>query len=318
MSFRSGQRIFVTGATGFVGGNLCATLLSRGFRVRRGIRAGHALRADDVAIAPDGDWCAALDGVECIVHLAARTHATGEHSPDLLAEYRRTNVDLTTSLASAAVRAGVRRFVFMSSIKVNGERTTALPFREADPPHPEDAYGTTKLEAERALLETAQAMEVVILRAPLVYGPGVQGNFLQLMRWVASGWPLPLASIQNSRSLIFVANLVDAMIAGIRSPGAAGKTYLVRDGEDVSTPALIRALAKCLGVPARLFPFPVSMLKIGATILGAREKFDRIAGSLRVDDSAIRYELGWQPPFTLAQGLEATARDYQNRTTELR
>ena len=198
----------------------------------------------------------------------------------------------------------------MSSVKVNGESTVARPFSETDNPAPEDAYGISKREAEDALREisTLTGMEIVIVRPPLVYGPGVKGNFLRLMRLVGRGIPLPLASISNQRSLVYLGNLVDAITACIDSPAAAGKTYLVSDGKDVSTPELIRRLAAVLGRPSRLFPFPHSLLALGGAILGKRDEVARLTGSLQVDSTRIRDDLHWQPRFSLDQGLAETAR----------
>jgi len=312
---RRNQCVLVTGAAGFVGTNLGMNLRSRGFAVRRGIRAVQHLGPNDVAIGPGIDWRAVVENVDCVIHLAARAHVMRERSSEALAEYRRTNVALTSGLAEAAAQAGVRRFVFMSSIKVNGESTTDRPFSEKDVPRPEDAYGITKWEAEQALWQIAggRELEVVVLRPPLVYGPGVKGNFLSLMRLVASGWPLPFASIQNSRSFIYLGNLIDAIIACVDAPAAARKTYLVSDGEDISTPNLIRALAASLDVPPRLISCPITLLKVGADLLGKSAEMTRLAGSLQVDSSRIRDELGWRPRFTLAEGLVETAKWFKSR-----
>ncbi len=227
-------------------------------------------------------------------------------------EYHRVNVAGTERLAIMAAEAGVRRFIYASSVKVNGERTLDAPFTESEAPHPEDAYGRSKSEAEDALHRVAgfSKLEAVVVRPPLVYGPGVKGNFLRLMRLVARGVPLPLASVVNRRSLVFVGNLVDAIIACVESPAAPGNTYLVCDKEDVSTPELIRSLAAALGVRARLFPCPVALLKLGAALLGNGGEAERLTGSLQVDSTKIRRQLGWQPRHTLAHGLAATARWY--------
>ena len=206
----------------------------------------------------------------------------------------------------------MRRVVLLSSVKVNGESTAARPFTEDDAPRPEDAYGRSKLEAEQALARVARetGLEIVVLRPPLVYGPGVKGNFLRLMRLVARGMPLPLGAVRNRRSLIYVGNLADAIVAAVRAPRAAGATYLVADGEDVSTPDLVRGLAQALGVTARLPAFPLAALDLIAAVAGKRAELARLAGSLQVDSSRIRRELLWQPRYTLAQGLAETARWY--------
>lgn len=257
-----------------------------------------------------------MSEVDCVVHLAARTHVLRDTDVDMLAAYRRVNVEGTRRLAQAAARSGVRRLVFVSSIKVNGEATVDQPFTENDTPRPEDAYGISKWEAERAMSQIAAdtGMEAVVLRPPLVYGPGVKGNLLQLLRVVARGWPLPLASIRNRRSLIFVGNLVEAIMAAAASPAASGNTYLVSDGEDVSTPELVRALARALNVPARLVPCPAVLLKCAARVIGRSDAAARLTGSLQVDSSNIRRQLGWRPHATLAAGLAETARWYHSQS----
>jgi nucleoside-diphosphate-sugar epimerase len=276
--------------------------------------AGDSIAVGDIG--PTTDWRAALQGVQCVVHLAARTHVLHESAADPLAEYRRANVEATERLARQAAAAGVRRLVFMSSIKVNGEATHGRPYTETDPPRPEDAYGTSKWETERALarVATESGLEVVVLRPPLVYGPGVKGNFLRLMRLVASGTPLPFASIANRRSLVYVGNLADAVVAAADVPGAAGRTYLVADGEGVSTPDLVRAIATALGARARLLPCPPALLELGAALAGRRAEIARLTGSLQVDASAAARELGWRPRVDLERGLAATARWYHSQS----
>ena len=309
--------VLVTGAGGFVGRALCEALAATPRTVRRAVRAAPPGPEGAVAtgdVGPDTDWRAALEGVQCVVHLAARTHVLREAAADPLAEYRRVNVDGTLRLAEQARQCGARRLLFMSSVKVNGE-ATERPFTERDAPRPEDAYGVSKWEAEQALAAFAarSGMEVVVLRPPLVYGPGVKGNFLRLLDAVARGALLPLASIANRRSLIHVGNLVEAVAVAIDAPQAAGKTYLVSDGEDVSTPDLVRALAHALGVRARLLPCPPRLLRLAAAAVGQGAQMGRLTGSLQVDGSALRRELGWQPRHTLAQGLAETARWYHAR-----
>ena len=304
----------VTGATGFIGSALVAALQAHA--VRRALRqpAEDARPGDCIVgnIGPDTDWRQALAGVDCVVHLAARTHVLEEDAADPLAAYRRINVEATRNLAQQATAAGVRRFVFLSSVKVNGEATPVLPYSETDAPAPQDAYGITKHEAEEVLRDIAarSAMELVILRPPLVYGPGVKGNFLRLLRLIERGVPLPLASVDNRRSLIYIGNLVDAIVTCIAAPAAAGKTYLVSDGEDVSTSALIGKLATAMGRSPRLLPCPVALLNLGAAVLGKRAAAMRLTGSLRVDSSRIRQELGWRPRYSLDQGLNATVQWY--------
>jgi nucleoside-diphosphate-sugar epimerase len=304
---------------------LCARLAELGYTVRRSTRNPPAAAGrddfDTIATGELGahtDWSQALQGIALVFHLAARTHVLRETARDALPEYRRINVEGTRALAQAALHAGVRRMVFLSSIKVTGERTAGHPFSEDTPPQPEDAYGVSKWEAEQTLCAITHNtnLETVILRPPLVYGPGVKGNFLRLMRWVARGVPLPLASITNRRNLIYVENLVDGIIAAGASPAAAGKTYLAGDSEDVSTPGLIQAIAAALQVHPRLFPCPPALLMAGATALGKREEMRRLTGSLQIDSSKIRNELGWAPRFDLAQGLARTAQWYQKAVIE--
>jgi UDP-N-acetyl-alpha-D-quinovosamine dehydrogenase len=312
--------VLVTGASGFVGRALCDTLAASGRRVRRAVRRLDSAPAGAVAvgdIGPDTDWSAALEGVDCVVHLAARTHVLRETAPDALAAYRRTNVAGTERLARAAAARGVRRLVYLSSVKVNGERTGERPYREEDVPRPEDAYGVSKAEAERALAGIAAetSLPITVLRPPLVYGPGVKGNFLRLMRLVARGAPLPLGAIDNRRSFIYLGNLVDATVQALDAPRAAGKTYLAADGEDLSTPGLVRALASALGVKPRLVPFPLLPLRIAAALAGRGADFARLAGSLQVDNARIRRELDWRPRYTPAQGLAETARWYHAQSS---
>jgi nucleoside-diphosphate-sugar epimerase len=260
-------------------------------------------------IGPDTDWRTALEDITAVVHLAARTHVMRESAADPLAAYRDINVEGTQRLAEAAAAAGVRRFVFLSSIKVNGERTGLLPFGEADEPRPEDAYGITKLEAEQVLERIAaeSEMRVTILRPPLVYGPGVKGNFLALMGAVRKGVPLPLGLVDNRRSLVHVGNLASAIVACLDNERAAGQTFLVSDGEDLSTPELIRRLATGLATRPRLYPCPVWLLRVAGTLLGKRAQVARLTDSLQVDSARIRQMLGWTPPFTVEQGLAETA-----------
>jgi len=310
------SQVLITGANGFVSSALYPALGAAGYAVRRAVRhIGDGDRPNPETI-PIGEidgstnWTEALRDVEFVVHLAARAHVLRETAVDSLAAYRRINVEGTKRLAEQAATAGVRRLVFLSSVKVNGERTSGRPYRGDDTPRPEDAYGVSKWEAEQALraVERERRLEIAILRPPLVYGQGVKGNFLRLMKLVARGWPLPLTSVYNQRSIIYVGNLVDAIVACIREPSAAGQTYLVSDGTDVSTPELVSCIARALGVSPRLFPFPPSLLTLAATLVGKREEARRLLGSLQVDSSRIRRELGWRPRYTMEEGLAETAR----------
>jgi nucleoside-diphosphate-sugar epimerase len=314
----SQRLILVTGATGFVGTALCAALSSAGYHVRRALRTSSSARISDAVVGNiDGDtaWREALDGVDTIVHLAARTHVIDDRAEDPLAAYRRINVSGTRNLVDQAVEAGVRRLVFMSSIKVNGEETLGAPFRETDTPRPQDAYGMTKLEAEELLRarERESGLELVTLRPPLVYGPGAKGNLLRLMRLVGRGVPLPFGSIKNSRSLLGVGNLADAIMACVRSPQAAGRTYLVSDGEDLSTPALVQMLATALNAKARLVGCPVALLEAAGALTGKTAEVTRLTRSLEVDSSSIRRELAWAPPHPVARGLAEMGRWYNSQ-----
>lgn len=307
--------ILVTGATGFVGAALVARLARDKVPVRacvhrRAIEPMDGVESVRVGELGDAfDWRAALEGVAVVVHVAARAHVMHETDADPQITYRRTNVDGTLALARQAAATGVRRFVFISSVKVNGE--TGL-FRESDAPAPGDPYGISKMEAEQGLRRIADesGMEVVIIRPPLVYGPGVRANFRSLMRAVARGWPLPLGAIDNRRSLVGLDNLVDFIVTCVRHPQAANETFLVSDGDDVSTPELVRRLARAMGRPARLIPVPVWMLEAGAALLGRRAAVQRLCSSLQVDGSKARQLLGWAPPLTLEEGLRRAVREY--------
>lgn len=316
----SESTVLVTGANGFIGRGLCDVLAASGRRVRKAVRTPDPGLSDAVAVGDiglDTDWRTALEGAGGVVHLAARTHVLRETAADPLAAYRRVNVGGTERLARAAAAQGVQRLVFLSSVKVNGERTDARPYSADDAPCPEDAYGVSKLEAERALARVAAetGLEVVVLRPPLVYGPGVKGNFLRLMNLVARGVPLPLGAVDNRRSFIYTGNLAGAIVKALDAPQAAGRTYLVSDGEDVSTPDLVRGLARALGVKPRLLSLPLAALGLAATLAGKRAEFARLTGSLQVDSSRIRRELHWEPRYSLTQGLTQTARWYRNVPT---
>jgi nucleoside-diphosphate-sugar epimerase len=293
-------------------------LAERGIPVRRAIREPGAAASDvdDVVVGEidaDTDWSAALRGVDVVIHLAARTHVMRDTVPDPLAEYRRINVLATQALANAAGDAGVRRFIFLSSIKVNGEKTGERPFTERDVPRPEDDYGVSKWETEQAMQQIAAAfrMEVVILRAPLLYGPGVKGNFLKLIRAIDRELAFPLGSIRNRRSLLYVGNLIEAIILCLDQPAAAGKTYLLADDEDVSTPDLVRAIAVALGKSARLVSISPVVLKIAGVIFNRSAAMSRLLGSLQIDSSRIRDELGWRPRYGMAEGLREMAEWYR-------
>jgi nucleoside-diphosphate-sugar epimerase len=306
--------ILVTGATGFVGGALVSRLLadSPTRHLHVAVRKADVVWPEQVSVSlvgellADTDWSAALKGAKQVVHSAARVHVMSDKSADPLAEFRRVNVAGTLNLARQANAVGVRRFVFLSSVKVNGEAT--LPghaFTEHDSPAPQDPYGQSKHEAEMGLRQLAAetGMEVVIIRPTLVYGPGVKANFAALMRAVQRGWPLPLGAVQNQRSLVALDNLVDLIVTCLHHPAAANQTFLASDGQDLSTGDLVRGMARAAGVSARLWPVPVSALKVVSGALGRGATMQRLCSNLQVDISKASNLLGWVPPVCLDEGL---------------
>lgn len=313
------KRILVTGASGFVGNGLLKRLMADGAlaNVIATSRHSGSVLPKDINFIQTGDllqgteWRKALQGVTVVVHLAARVHVMNDKSSDPLAEFRRINVEGTANLARQAAAAGVRRFVFLSSIKVNGEFTqTGHPFTADDVPAPADAYGISKHEAEQALRQIASetGMEVVVIRPPLVYGRGVKANFQSMMRWLAHGVPLPLATVtENRRSLVALDNLVDLIVTCLHHPAASNQTFLVSDGEDLSTADLLRRMGSALDHPARLFHLPLCLLKLGATVVGKPGIYQRLCGSLQLDISKTRQLLGWTPPLSVDEGLQRAA-----------
>ena len=358
------MNILITGANGFIGRALCDKLIADGYHVWGAVRGTtqktalssgvEGVMVGDVG--PETDWSEALVGIDGVVHLAARVHVMRESYVDPLAAYREVNVEGTKCLAIAAANAGVKRFVYISSVKVNGESTEdksrdqgknrdqgpgvrgqgknryqvsgysgqgtegrrSVPkqsFSEKDVPEPQDPYGISKWEAEQVLKKIADetGLEVVIIRPPLVYGPGVRGNFLRLLRIVWMGIPLPLASIKNRRSLIYIGNLVDAIVNCMTNPNAAGKTYLVSDGDDVSTPELIKRIAYSMRRPAMLYFFPSKFIQLAAKFFGKFAIVDRLVSSLTVNISKIKCDLNWNPPYTMDEGLKETAEWYTKK-----
>ena len=314
-------KVLVTGASGFIGNALICRLANEGIPSHAALRK---MRSDfppgvGVSIIPDisssFNWVPLFEGVESIVHTAARVHIAHDISNNPLADFRAVNTEGTKNLALQAAKAGVKRIVFMSTIGVNGNDSGETLYTDIDQPLPHNPYAISKYEAELSLKQISDetGLEVVIIRTPLVYGPKNPGNFLTLLQMVFKGIPLPLAAIQNRRSFIFVENLVDALITCLYHPLAAGKTYLVSDGEDVSTPELIRRTASALGVPTRLFSVPVPLMKLVGELTGKSSAINRLTGSLTVDSSKIQQELGWVPPFTMEEGLGETARWFKNR-----
>jgi UDP-glucose 4-epimerase len=311
--------ILVTGASGFVGSAVLVALRARGLRLRAATRSARRRPPDDAVVVGeiDGatDWSHALGGISTVIHLAARVHVMRETASDALAEFRRVNTQGTEHLARAALAAGVRRLVYVSSIKVNGEATLGRPFTPENAPNPLDPYGVSKWEAEVLLARVAKetGLEVVVVRPPLVYGPTVRGNFLRLLQLVRSGLPLPFGAARNLRSLVFIDNLADALAFCAIHPRAPGRTFLVSDGEDLSTADLCRRLARALHRTSRLVTVPSIVLRAAAHVARRSAEYQRLFGSLQVDSTALRTELGWSPPNSVDQGLTATAAWFASR-----
>jgi nucleoside-diphosphate-sugar epimerase len=316
------MKILVTGANGFIGGAVCRKLAADGHHVvaamRERVELPPPIETRIVgSLGAETAWTAALTGIDAIVHLAGRAHIMRDHVADPEAAFRAINIEATLRLAREAARLGVRHFVFMSSVKVNGEATAGRPFAADDTPNPADAYARSKWVAEQGLSQLARAdngrFRVTVLRPPLVYGPGVRANFLTLLRAVAAGWPLPLGAVDNRRSLIFVDNLADAVAVALREPAGPFETFLPSDGEDISTPELIRRIALAMNRPARLFPLPPALLAGLGRLAGRAGAVERLTGSLQVDGGAFRQRFGWTPPTTLDQGLAATVAWFTGR-----
>lgn len=316
--------VLVTGANGFIGKQLCAELYRQGQSVRAALRLA---RADNFAlenietvsigtINGETDWTKALLGIKTVIHLAARVHVMNDKAADPLGELRKVNVEGAWNLARQASDAGVQRFIFISSIKVNGESTPlGRPYTAEDQPMPIDPYGISKREAEDVLRQLADetGMEVVIIRPPLIYGPGVKGNFHSMMSWLRKGVPLPLGAIHNKRSFVALDNLIDLIITCIDHPAAANQTFLAGDDEDLSTTELLQRLGKALGKPAKLLPMPVWALNTGAILLGKRDMAQRLCNSLQTDISKARDLLGWLPPVRVDDALKKTAEDFLHK-----
>ena len=326
------MNILVTGATGFVGQAVITELLRQEHNVVASVRKQSAdlpLKIKQVntgELSPATNWHDVVSSVEVVIHLAARVHVMDDDLSDPLTEFRRVNTEATLNLAKQAVMAGVKRFIFISSIKVNGEMTGAASpypeeegikerFTENDSFVPIDPYGLSKYEAEQGLLALAKdtGMEVVIIRPPLVYGPGVRANFASMVRWVNKGVPLPLGAVHNQRSLIALDNLVSFISHCIDHPKAANEVFLISDGEDVSTTELLQKVAKALGKKSRLIPVPVGLMTFAAKLIGKSDVANRLFGSLQVDSSKARNLLGWKPMITMDAQLKKTAEAYLNR-----
>jgi len=312
--------LLVTGASGFIGRRLCAKSAEKGCATRAAVRK--QLSPEILAgveqviigdISPDTQWHESLKGVSCVIHLAARVHIMNDDADDPLDEFRKINVNATLKLAQQAADAGVKRFIYLSSIKVNGEQTDDKQVYTADDtPNPVDPYAISKYEAEQGLQSIAATtgMDIVIIRPPLVYGPGVMANFRKMMKWLVKRAPLPLAAIQNKRSLVALDNLVDFILTCINHPAAANQIFLVGDGEDLSTTDLLRRLGNALGKPAMLFPVPVVLLKLGAVLVGKPDIAQRLCESLQIDISKAQKLLRWTPPFSVDKSLVQVAEDF--------
>jgi nucleoside-diphosphate-sugar epimerase len=308
------SNLLITGANGFVGRALISKLaLETKHFVRASVRKktiqfpSQIKAIESMDASSDTNWTDALRDIDVVVHLLARVHIMDDKAADPLKEFRNINVDVTIALAKEAARQGIKRFIFLSSVKVNGESTFDRPFTETNLAHPEDAYAISKWEAEEALRQIAKetGMEVVIIRSPLVYGPNVKANFLKMMQFVKRGVPLPLGSIQNKRSLIGIDNLVDFITTTISHPKAANQTFLISDNEDISTTDLLRRIGECLEKPARLIPISPRILSFLFKIIGRQDFGDRLLGSLQVDITKAKKLLAWSPPLTLNEGLKA-------------
>lgn len=308
------MNILLTGASGFIGRAVYTAAQDYGMGVRPVIRNEYDIFKNQAVVVQsidaDTDWSIALVGIDVVIHCAARVQVMTDSSDDAMAEFRRINVYGTLNLARQAVTAGAKRFIFVSSIKVNGETTNeGCVFCSDSVPAPQDAYGISKAEAEEGLRQIAQetGLEVVIIRPPLVYGPGVKGNFSSLMKWINQGFPLPLSGVNsNHRSLVALDNLVDLILTCVDHPQAANQTFLVSDGQDISTAELLRKIGNAMSRPARLFFLPPRLLAFAASLMGKRLISERLTGSLQVDIKNTRELLNWTPPISLEEGLRRT------------
>ncbi|MCX7086152.1 MAG: SDR family oxidoreductase [Methylococcales bacterium] len=319
-SILKNKTILITGANGFVGKALCESLAHQSYKIIAAVRKideasnkAHQIAIEEINA--DTDWTSALSGVDTVIHLAARVHVMHDIASDAQTAYRNVNVEGTLQLAKSAVKAGVKRFIFLSSIKVNGEGTEPnRPYTPEDEPAPVDPYGVSKLEAEIALRQLANdtGLEVVIIRPPLIYGPGVKANFKNMMSFLNKSIPLPLGAINNKRSLVALDNLIDLISCCINHPAAANETFLVSDGLDVSTPELLRSMAKALDKKALLIPIPSSLLQAVAVIIGKKAFAQRLCSSLQVDVSKTYKLLNWTPAIKMDAALAKTALFYKN------
>ena len=305
------MKVMVTGANGLVGRHACEQFVGQGMFVRAAVRScstvPHATETISVGeIDGKTSWQSVLIGIDVVVHLAARVHVMNDHAVDPAAEFRRMNVEATLNLARQAAVAGVRRLIFVSTAKVHGEFTApGQMFSEHDPPSPKDAYAISKWEAEQGLhsISKSTGLELVIVRPPLVYGPGVRANFLALMNLVRRGWPLPFAAVANVRSLIALGNLVDFIGTCMTHPAAANQVFLVSDGHDLSTAELVSAIARAAGMPVRLFSVPVWLLLLAGGLTGQSKAMERLCKNLQLDIRKARTQLNWRPKLGVAEAL---------------
>lgn len=318
------MKILVTGATGFIGRSLISGLVIKNFDIIATVRENCRILFSDIkqvniaSLSATTDWSIVLKDVNVVVHLAARVHVMNEITVDPLAEFRKVNTAGTLNLAQQAADTGVKKFIFLSSIKVNGEGTdSGLKFLSDDDYIPTDPYGLSKYEAEQGLLVLAKetGMEVVIIRPPLVYGPGVRANFASMMKWINKGVPLPLGTVHNLRSFVALDNLVSFIIHCIEHPLAANEIFLISDGEDISTTELLNKVAASFGKKAFLLPIPVSWMRIMAKLLGKGDVANRLFSSLQVDSLKARDLLGWKPVISMDEQLKKTADAYLNEKT---
>lgn len=308
--------VLVTGANGFVGRSLCADLRRNGYLVTGAVRSASASsnEVQSPTLAADSDWSTLLAGKDLVVHTAARVHVMNEIANDPLTAFRAVNVAGTLALAQQAAAAGVKRFVFISSIKVNGEMTLpGQPFTEIVAMPPTDPYGLSKYEAEVGLLALSEksGMDVVIIRPPLIYGEGVKGNFATMLEMLAKGYPLPLGAIHNKRSLVSLENLIDLITTCITHPAAANEVFLVSDDNDLSTSELLNILASAIGKTTHFWPVPECILRLGASLLGKKAISQRLFDSLQVDITKAKRMLNWVPPVSVDDGLKYCVENFQ-------
>lgn len=316
------RRVLITGANGFIGRHLERALKERGIGYRGAVRCAAPQGDSDLYaigdLGPLTDWAAALDGVEAVIHLAGRTHVLKDTAQSPHAEFMRVNADGTARLVTAAVSAGVKRFIYVSSVKVLGDESGDLPFTSASVPRPRDSYAESKLAGEQASRSNAAGrMEVAVVRPPLVYGPTVRANFLRLLRWVDRQLPLPFGAVDNRRSLVNVWNLCDLLLRLLDHPAASKRNWLVSDGNDVSTAELIRQTAGAMGRHARLIPIQIGVLGLAGRLLGRATEFRQLCASLSVDISDTRQDLGWRPTVSMQEGLLRTVNWYRSAAAQV-